>query len=77
MEDKEIARFSATIPQIQSALKVGDGARLQLDIPDSEIAEVMKLIAYGRNKVLKVSIEEGGEDDLEGERISGQGHGNS
>lgn len=50
--------FRATIPPIQSAIKIGDlGARLQLDIPDSEMHEVVRLLII-KNKRLKVTIEE-------------------
>jgi hypothetical protein len=52
-------KFSATIAQSSSALKMGnEGAfRLMIDIPVSEIAEVMKLAAYGREKELKVTVD--------------------
>lgn len=51
--------FLATIPQIQSAIKVGgDGStRLQLDVPTTELPEMLKLVAYGPGKVLRVSAE--------------------
>lgn len=46
----------ATIPDIQSAIKIGrDGMRLQLDIPESEMDEAMKLFAW-RDQVLQVVI---------------------
>lgn len=50
--------LNATIPQIQSAIKFGgDGsARVQLDIPASEIAELLKLVAYGPGRLLKVRV---------------------
>ncbi len=48
----------AVIPNIQSAIKMGgDGARLQFDVPESELAALVNLIAHGRNKVLKLTIE--------------------
>lgn len=51
--------FSAIIAATSSAFKVGDegASRLSLDIPMSEMAEALKLIAFGRKRVLKVSIE--------------------
>lgn len=51
--------FSAIIAATSSAFKVGDegASRLSLDIPMSDMAEAMKLIAFGRKHVLKVSIE--------------------
>ena len=54
-----IAKFVAIIPGIQSAFKIGgegDG-RLTLDVPESELPEVMKLIAFGRDKALTITIE--------------------
>lgn len=51
--------FSGSIAQSSSAVKIGnEGAfRVMLDVPVSEMAEMMKLIAYGRERELKVSIE--------------------
>jgi len=53
------AEFLATFPAIQSAIKIyGDlqGMRVQLDIPESEMAEALKILAW-RECVLKVTIE--------------------
>jgi len=51
------ATFRATIPGIQSALKIsGDGgARLQLDIPESDLLDALPLLAW-RDKVLLVTV---------------------
>lgn len=50
-------KFSAYLPDIQSAISIGgDGARLKIDIPESEIAEIIKLAAYGRGKELLISV---------------------
>lgn len=51
--------FSATIAATSSAFKVGDegASRLSLDIPVSDMSEALKLIAFGRRKVLKVTID--------------------
>jgi hypothetical protein len=51
--------FLATFPGIQSAIKVhgqGDGMRIQLEIPESEMASAVRLLAM-REKVLRVSVE--------------------
>jgi len=51
--------FEAAFPPIQSAIKVyGDrqGMRIQLDIPESEMAEAIGLLAW-RERVLKVTVE--------------------
>lgn len=53
----ETITFAASLPEIQSAISIGGtGARLKIDVPESEIAEVIKLAAYGRGKVLMVTI---------------------
>lgn len=52
--------FLATFPGIQSAIKVhgqGDGMRIQLEIPESEMANAIRLLAM-REKVLRVTVEE-------------------
>ena len=49
--------FLATLPETQSAIKIGgDGARIQLDVPESELGAMLGLIAW-RGKVLRVKIE--------------------
>jgi hypothetical protein len=59
--------FLASFPSIQSAIKVGDsGMRLQLDIPETEMANAVELLAM-RNVVLKVTVEIA-EKPKEGER---------
>ena len=52
------ATFRAAFPAIQSAIKVyGDrqGMRVQLDIPESEMAEAVNLLAW-REQVLVVTV---------------------
>ena len=54
----EQATFLAAFPAIQSAIKIhgsGDGMRVQLDIPESEMAEATKLLLW-RERVLQVTI---------------------
>jgi hypothetical protein len=51
--------FLASFPPIQSAIKItgnGDGMRIQLDIPESEMAEAAKLILY-RQCIVRVTIQ--------------------
>lgn len=51
--------FLASMPPIQSAIRVtGDGAgmRLQIDIPETEMGEAVKLLLY-RQVPFKVTIE--------------------
>lgn len=50
-------KFIASFPAIQSAIKIdGDGgARIQLDIPESELANFAPAIAW-RGELLEVTI---------------------
>lgn len=51
--------FLAAFPPIQSAIKItgaGDGMRIQLDIPESEMGNAIELLAW-RQRVLKVIVE--------------------
>lgn len=59
----EIAVFRCALPPIQSAIKVGlDGMRVQFDIPESEMAEAVRLIAWrGRILCVRVEVEDGRE----------------
>lgn len=51
-------RFKATLPEIQSAVSIGgDGGRVKVDLPESEMAALVQLAAYGRGKVLDVTVE--------------------
>ena len=56
--------FLASFPPIQSSIKIGqDGARVQLDIPETEMDAVQRLLGM-RGKVLRVTVEdEDGEED--------------
>lgn len=59
---KESITFLASLPPIQSAVKVsgnGDGMRIQLDIPETEMANAVELLTM-RNVVLKVTVEVAG-----------------
>ena len=52
--------FMASLPPTTTAVKIDgqDGnARLQLEIPASELAEVIKIPAFFRKKPLRVTIE--------------------
>jgi len=54
----ETARFRAAFPAIMSAIKIcgdGTGMRIQLDIPESEMAEALKLLMW-REQVLVVEV---------------------
>ena len=54
-----IVKFTASLPPIQSAINIngiGDGARIKLDIPASDIEQVIKLQKM-TGKSFKVIIE--------------------
>jgi hypothetical protein len=56
MASLDVAKFRASIPPIMSGIKTGgDGLRFQLDVPESEMGEAVKLLAM-RGKVLDVTI---------------------
>lgn len=64
------ATFLASFPAIQSAIKVyGDlqGMRLQLDVPESEMGEALKLLMW-RERVLRVTVE----PEADGKRKDGR-----
>lgn len=57
MPDIKSTVFFASLPPIQSAIKIGlDGARIQLDIPESELDKLTPVIRW-RDKILKIIIE--------------------
>ena len=50
------ATFLAAFPPIQSAIKIGpEGMRIQLDVPESEMGEAVKLLQW-REIVVSVTI---------------------
>lgn len=54
----EPVTFLASFPPIQSAIKVGqDGARIQLDIPETEMPAIVRLMLM-RGKVLRITVED-------------------
>lgn len=58
MADQSIT-FLASFPTIQTAIKVagdGSGMRIQLDIPETEMAEAIKLLLY-RQCAIRVTVE--------------------
>lgn len=63
--------FIASLPPIQSAIKIdgnGDGARIQMEVPGSELAAIIKMqVLCG--KAFKVTIEE--TDDKEIKKSKG------
>lgn len=53
----QVASFTASIPPIMSGIKTGaDGMRFQLDVPETEMGEAVKLVMM-RGKLLRVTIE--------------------
>jgi hypothetical protein len=50
-------QFTAALPPIQSAISVGgDGARIKLDIPETDLAQALKLVML-KGKAFRVTIE--------------------
>lgn len=53
----EEVTFAASLPEIQSAISIGgDGGRIKLDVPETEMAALVQLAAYGRGKVWTVTV---------------------
>jgi hypothetical protein len=53
--------FLACLPDVLSQMKIGkDGMRLQLEIPETELPEALKLVLW-RDVVLKVTVEPEGQ----------------
>ena len=49
--------FMASLPEIQSAINVGGcGARVKLDIPEQDLAQVLKLVLL-KGKAFRVTVE--------------------
>jgi hypothetical protein len=56
----EAITFVASLPPIQSAITLdgmGDGARIKLDIPRSDVGAALLLQHHGAGRALKVTIE--------------------
>lgn len=56
--------FRAAFPSIQGAIKVtgdGSGMRIQLDIPETEMPNAVRLIAW-RERVLRVTVQDDGDE---------------
>jgi hypothetical protein len=52
---KEPIQFVATIPDIQSAIQMGQyGARIKLDIDETGVEEFLKLRKLSRNKLIQI-----------------------
>lgn len=54
-EELEKIRFYATLPPTQSAIQrhgAGSGMRIQLDIPESEMPNALKLITWTQTNML-------------------------
>ena len=63
--------FLASLPDIQSAINIGgDGAtRLKIDIPESELAQAVKLVML-KGQAFRVKIETVKQDDWGGVDIN-------
>ena len=57
--NSQSATFRASIPPTESAIKFHgqEGARLQLDVAESDLADFLLMLPF-RNKVLRVTVEE-------------------
>lgn len=65
---KNSCTFLASFPPIMSAIKVygsGDGMRIQLDIPETEMGNALDILTM-RQQRLRVTVEIAKDDDITG-----------
>lgn len=62
---KDSVSFLASFPPIQSAIRLDgrDGARIQLDIPENEMGNFIKIMMW-KGEVFRVTIERIKQDNL-------------
>lgn len=68
MSDLDKATFRASFPPIQSAIKIygnEEGARIQFEIPESDMVEATKLLLM-RGMALRVTVEPLPKDEYAG-----------
>ena len=55
----QIAEFAAVIASSVSAVKIGDdgAGRVTFEVPESDLPELLKVIAFGREKCLRVKVD--------------------
>jgi hypothetical protein len=57
----EAVTFLASMPDVLSQMKIGkDGMRIQLDVPESELAAALRLVMW-RDRVLRITVEPEGQ----------------
>ena len=59
-DSDKLIHFMASLPPIQSAISLdglGDGARIKLDVPASDVQAVLLLQAFYAGKAFKITIE--------------------
>jgi len=64
MDEPTRITFAASLPPITSAISLdgnGDGARMKLDVPASDVGAMLLLQHHGAGRVLRVTIEFEGE----------------
>ena len=55
-EKIESISFLACLPDVLSQMKIGkDGMRIQLEVPETELAEALKLVLW-RDKRLRITV---------------------
>ena len=67
------ATFLASLPDIQSAIRISghrNGMRITLEIPQSEMAEALKLLVW-QEQVLRITVEPAGH--ITGENLDNNG----
>lgn len=65
-----VITFSASLPPIQSAISLdglGDGGRVKLDVPASDVGALLLLQHHGAGRQLRVTIEIEERDERDGQ----------
>ena len=73
MIQSDSATFLASLPDIQSAIRISghrNGMRITLEIPQSEMAEALKLLVW-QEQVLRITVEPAGH--ITGENLDNNG----
>lgn len=51
-----LGKFSASLPDIKSAINLGSGCSIKFEVPESEYQELTNIYGHGRTKELIVVV---------------------
>ena len=79
-DDVRCVQFVGSLPPIQSAITmdgIGDGARIKIDIPASDVGAVLLLQHYFTGRVFSVTVERMDMDPIEQDENGTNRHSNT